>query len=213
MLTIEVIPGAPLETNCYLVADVTAGEAMLVDAPWQIVDDIQQLAAKLQVKITEIVLTHGHWDHTMGLAELRDATGARTAVAAEDEDMVVNPTFAPFSFPWELVSVTPDRLLQDGDQIRVGESTFTVLATPGHTPGCICLYNAEEGLLFSGDTLFMGAHGRLDFPGGDAEKMTASLARLAQLPTETRVFPGHGDETTIGRERAWMRTFNYRVGY
>lgn len=212
MLTIRTLPGAPLETNCYLVADLAVGKAILVDAPWQLVGDIQQLMTELQVKVTEIVLTHGHWDHTMGLAELRDATGATTAVAAEDEEMIVYPTYAPFSFPFELVPVTPDRLLHEGDTIWVGEVAFTVLSTPGHTPGCICLYCSEEGLLFTGDTLFQGTCGRLDFPGGSPAQMMESLARLRELPPATRVFPGHGEETTIGAEQYWLRNVDLRDG-
>jgi glyoxylase-like metal-dependent hydrolase (beta-lactamase superfamily II) len=203
MLEIRSFPGAPLETNCYLVADVGAGAAILIDAPWQVVDDITDECATLQVTVQTIVCTHGHWDHTMGLAELVSATGARVACHAADVDMLEHPSFAPFVFPFELTPVTPDMLLQEGDQVQVGGHTFSVLHTPGHTPGCICLYDAEEKLLFSGDTLFCGTCGRMDLPGGDPGAMVRSLHRLATLPADTHVFPGHGPETTIGREE-WL---------
>ena len=203
MLTIRVIPGQPLETNCYLVADREVGEGILIDAPWKIEGQISRLAGELGVTIRLIVCTHGHWDHTMGLADLVAATGAATAGHEADADLLEHPTFAPFSFPFPLTPVTPNRLLHEGDIIAVGAHRFTVLHTPGHTPGGICLYDAEDKLLFSGDTLFAGAMGRLDFPGGDPDAMVHSLQRLRALPADTTVYPGHGPHTTIGRER-WL---------
>lgn len=203
MLTIRAVPGAPLETNCYLVADVEAGEAILVDAPWQIVAPITRLTEELQVTIRTIVCTHGHWDHTMGLAELAAATGAHTACHPADAAMLEHPSFLPFSFPFTLVPVTPDVLLREGEVVAVGTHRLTVWHTPGHTPGGICLYTAEEACLFSGDTLFAGTYGRTDLPNGDPAQMVQSLSRLATLPAETRVYPGHGPETAIGRE-PWL---------
>jgi glyoxylase-like metal-dependent hydrolase (beta-lactamase superfamily II) len=97
------------------------------------------------------------------------------------------------------------RDLREGDQVRVGDLTFDVLHTPGHSEGSVCLYEERAGLLLAGDVLFAGSYGRTDLPGGDDELMVASLARLAHdLPDEVRVLPGHGTETTIGRERPWM---------
>ncbi|MHB9132308.1 MAG: MBL fold metallo-hydrolase [Armatimonadota bacterium] len=203
MLTIHTIPGAPLETNCYLVADTVAGEAILVDAPWQIVDDVRDLLAELAVSVKWIVCTHGHWDHTMGLSELMEATGAPVAIHASDAEMIEHPSFAPFSFPFELTPVTPDRLLEEGDVIEVGGHQCTVLHTPGHTPGCICLYDDADHVLFSGDTLFAGTYGRIDLPGGNPEDMVQSLRRLSTLPPETQAYPGHGPGTTIGQEE-WL---------
>ncbi len=203
MLTIHTIPGAPLETNCYFVADTLAGEAILVDAPWQIAEEIAQLAAEMQVQVSLIVCTHGHWDHTMGLQELIAVTGAKVACHPLDADMLAHPSFAPFSFPFELHPASVDRLLEEGEKVAVGSHRFTILHTPGHTPGCICLYSAQDALLFSGDTLFAGSYGRTDFPGGDPEQMVCSLQRLHALPADTRVYPGHGAETTIGNEH-WL---------
>ena len=203
MLTIRTLPGQPLETNCYLVADREAGAAILIDAPWQIEAEVARLARELGVAIHTIVCTHGHWDHTMGLPELIASTGAHVACHAEDAALLERPTFAPFSFPFTLSPVAPDRLLREGDIMEVGAHRLTVLHTPGHTPGCICLHDAAEQLLFSGDTLFAGACGRLDLPGGDPARMVVSLTRLRALPAETAVYPGHGPLTTIGRE-TWL---------
>ena len=204
MLTVRVFPGAPLETNCYLVADTEAGAAMVVDAPWQVAEEIVEAAGELGVMVREIVCTHGHWDHTMGLPEIIAATEAPVAIHAEDAHQIEEPSFAPFSFPFTLTPVTPDRLLAEGDIVEVGSHRFTVMNTPGHTPGCVCLYDAVDGLLFSGDTLFMGTCGRMDLPGGDGDEMVQSLQRLAKLPPETRVYPGHGPDTTMGAERGWL---------
>ncbi|HEY3378562.1 MAG TPA: MBL fold metallo-hydrolase [Armatimonadota bacterium] len=203
MLTLYAVPGAPLEVNCYLVADVEAGDALLIDAPLQVAEIMCAQAEELGVTIRQIVCTHGHWDHTMGLGELIAATGATVACHALDQDMLEHPSTAPFNLPFTLTPVTPDNLLEDDDVVEVGNHHLTVLHTPGHTPGCICLYDAEDGILFSGDTLFAGTHGRVDFPGSDPAQMVCSLQRLRALPADTRFYPGHGPESTIGRE-SWL---------
>ncbi len=203
MLSIHTVPGAPLETNCYLVADREAGDAILVDAPKQVVEEMQARAEAWGVAIRQIICTHGHWDHTMGLPELIAATGATVAVHAGDKDHLLHPSFAPFTLPFTLTPVTPDRLLAEGDEVTVGTHRLRVLNTPGHTPGCICLHDADEHILLSGDTLFAGTCGRMDFPGGDPALMVQSLLRLATLPPATRVYPGHGPATTISRE-SWL---------
>lgn len=203
MLTIQAIPGAPLETNCYYVAESDVGQALLLDAPWQSVDEVLQRAERTGTAVTLIVCTHGHWDHTMGAPELIDATGAQIACHPLDSELLLHPSFAPFVLPFELKSVAVDRLLEEGDIVTLGQHHFTVLHTPGHTPGSICLYSAEEGILFSGDTLFAGACGRMDFPGGNSAQMVRSLQRLRELPPETLVYPGHGPATTIGAE-SWL---------
>ena len=203
MLTIQAIPGAPLETNCYFVAESEVGEALLIDAPWQIVAEVAQSTEQSGVTVRWIVCTHGHWDHTMGAHELVATTQASVACHPLDADLLVHPTFAPFNLPFELKSVTVDRLLEEGDVVTLGPHRFTVLHTPGHTPGSICLYSADDGLLFSGDTLFAGACGRMDLPGGDPAQMVNSLQRLRELPAQTVVYPGHGAQTTIGAE-TWL---------
>ncbi len=203
MLTIQAIPGAPLETNCYFVANSDVGEAMLIDAPWQIVEEVAQCAERTGTTVTLIVCTHGHWDHTMGAHELIAATRAPVACHPLDSEMLAHPTTAPFNLPFELKSVSVDRLLAEGDIVALGQHRFTVLHTPGHTPGGICLYSADDGVLFSGDTLFAGACGRMDLPGGNPAHMVNSLRRLRELPAQTVVYPGHGAATTIGAE-SWL---------
>lgn len=203
MLTIRAVPGAPLETNCYLAADVDAGEAIIVDAPWQVTAEMQALAEEYGIRVTEIVCTHGHWDHSMGAAALSETFGAPVACHPLDADLLEHPTTAPFNLPLPLTPVIPGRLLEEDDTVTVGQYTFTVLHTPGHTPGGICLYCADDAVLFSGDILFAGTYGRTDFPGGDVTQMAHSLLRLRALPLETAVYPGHGPSTAIGRE-TWL---------
>lgn len=204
MLTIRTIPGAPLETNCYLIADTLAGDGLIIDAPKQVAEPLLAFTTTLGITVQGIICTHGHWDHSMGLPELLAVFPVPVACHAMDAHLLEHPTFEPFSFSIPLTPVTPNRLLAEGDEIAVGAARFTILHTPGHTPGGICLYCAEEQLLFSGDTLFQGTYGRIDFPGGDMEAMITSLQRLRALPAATRVFPGHGPETTIGQERGWL---------
>ena len=130
-------------------------------------------------------------------------TPARTSRSTPDDAhrlLRPEPLYAPF----EVIPSVPAVELAEGGEIRFGEIRLRVLHTPGHTEGSVCLLGADDGLLFSGDTLFPGGWGRVDFPGGDPEAMVASLARLSTLEDRLRVLPGHGAATTIGRERPWM---------
>jgi hydroxyacylglutathione hydrolase len=148
------------------------------------------------------VSTHGHWDHIGDNAAVAEATGAQIAVHPLDRDRLVHPTplWAPFDIPPSIPAVE----LAEGGVIRFGEIRLTVLHTPGHTEGSVCLQSTDDGLLFSGDTLFAGGWGRIDLPGGSAEQIVASLGRLAELEPIVAVLPGHGPATTIGRERPWL---------
>ncbi len=130
-------------------------------------------------------------------------TGAEIAVHPLDRDRLTDPP-QPGYVPFEIVPSVPAVDLAEGGEIRFGEIRLRVLHTPGHTEGSVCLFAPDDGLLFSGDTLFAGGWGRVDLPGGDPDAMVASLARLTGMEDPIGVFPGHGEATTIGRERAWM---------
>ena len=149
-----------------------------------------------------IVSTHGHWDHVGDNAAVATATGAEIAVHPLDREWLIHPT--PLYAPFEIPPSVPAVELAEGGVIRFGEIRLQVLHTPGHTPGSVCLQATDEGLLFSGDTLFAGGWGRVDLPGGSAEAIVASLGRLAELEPIVAVLPGHGPATTIGRERPWL---------
>ena len=149
-----------------------------------------------------IVSTHGHWDHIGDNAAVADHTGAAIAVHPLDRERLTNPQ--PIWAPFEIPPSVPAVELAEGGEIRFGDIRLTVLHTPGHTEGSVCLLAPDDGVLYSGDTLFAGGWGRVDLPGGDPAQMVESLSRLATLEDPLRVLPGHGPATTIGRERAWI---------
>jgi glyoxylase-like metal-dependent hydrolase (beta-lactamase superfamily II) len=194
---IKTLATGPLETNCYIVWDEATKEAMVVD-PGDEPDRIMDHAEGLKIKL--IVLTHAHWDHAGAVPEIKEATGAQIAFHPDDDQAYrsVSEQAAFWGFKSDSMP-EPDRMLKEGDELKIGKLSFEVLHTPGHSPGCICLFG--EGVLFAGDTLFKGSVGRTDLPGGSAELLKDSFRRLMALPPETRVFPGHGPPSTIGQER------------
>ncbi|MBI4187041.1 MAG: MBL fold metallo-hydrolase [Chloroflexi bacterium] len=188
----------PLGTNCYIVASEAGGEGMIVD-PGDEAERIVKAVRGLKVDIKYIVLTHGHWDHIGSLGEVREATGARVAIHADDAEFLSAQSPAAM-FSASSVSVPPDRLLKDGDNIDIGDLRLLVLHTPGHTPGGICLLG--NGMVFTGDTLFNAGIGRTDLPRGSYHQLISGIqAKLMVLPDSTIAYPGHGPETTIGAER------------
>jgi len=193
----------PLQSNCWLVWE-GSGPALVVDPG----DDLEWILDALGGREVEaIVLTHCHFDHLSAAEGLVEATGAPLMVHAEDAPFVSTPQgtgSALFGFEGGLAP-QPDRILEDGDIVTAGTVSVEILSTPGHTPGGICLLarSANESVphLFSGDTLFAGSVGRTDFPRGDSRALAHSIAlKLTSLPAETPVHPGHGPDTTIGRE-------------
>jgi hydroxyacylglutathione hydrolase len=172
-------------TNCYIVGSKTTKEGMIID-PGAEAGTILQTVNKGGLNIKLIAITHGHMDHTGALEEVRKATGAPVAIHQADAG--------------DLLHVLPnDRLLNGGENITIGDLSFSVIHTPGHSPGGICLYGQQA--LFCGDTLFNQSIGRTDL-GGDYNLLIKSIVgKLMVLPDDTMVFPGHGPETTIGAER------------
>ena len=190
----------PLATNCYLVWQDGASQSLLVDAAGD-PRDFLQAAAQRHLDINLLVNTHGHSDHAEAVAALRQLAGAALAIHELDAPMLSDPLLsgaAMWGFPHQKAS--PDRLLKEGDRIELPASDLhlSVLHTPGHTPGSICLLG--DGVFFSGDCLFAGGIGRTDLPGGDDRAMLASLRRLATLDPHLIVYPGHGPPTTIADE-------------
>ena len=188
----------PIGENCYLVED--CGELIVVD-PGDELERIMSGIARRPVK--KIVLTHGHWDHIGAAAGLSAKTGARIAAGREDAHAVETcEKECVRSSPYGLPAV--GELLADGDSVNVGFVSFRVIATPGHTPGSICLYSAAQKALFAGDTLFAGGrYGRTDLAGGSFEAICESMReKLAGIPDDVNVYCGHGEPTTMGAERA-----------
>ena len=192
----------PVATNVHILADQRSREAIAIDTA---IPSLAWIAGELRARewtLRLIVSTHGHWDHIGDNAAVAAHTGAEIAVHPLDRGRLTDPQplFAPFDIPPSIPAVD----LAEGGVIRFGDVRLTVLHTPGHTEGSVCLLAEDDGILYSGDTLFAGAWGRVDLPGGDADAMVASLARLTGLEDHIGVLPGHGGATTIGRERAWM---------
>lgn len=187
-----------LATNCYIVWDTTKN-ALVID-PADELDAIMRVLQREKITVKAVALTHAHFDHMLAAEALCRATGAPLYVGRGDADAMTDPVrnLSGLFTPQQSLRLAEFLMLCEGDSLSIGDLIFTVLETPGHTPGCICLQCGD--ILFSGDTLFKDSIGRLDFPGGDTAAMLASLRRLVQLEPDTTVYPGHGPSTTIGRE-------------
>ena len=194
------IPVGELDTNCYLVWDAQR-QALILD-PGDDVDVILQAVDREALTVQAVVLTHVHFDHMLAAEAVCRACHAPLWAGAGDAAALADPkrNLSAYFQPSAPITLTADRLLHEGDVLAVGEESLTVWETPGHTPGSLSLVG--ENAVFSGDTLFAGSMGRIDFPGGDGRAMVRSLRRLAALPAERTVYAGHGPSTTIGQERA-----------
>lgn len=201
-MEIKGIRVGPIRTNCYMAYD---DSACVVFDPGYSADAIVDMLDGRELDL--IILTHGHMDHIGGLPDLIAKTGAPTAACEYEVERIKNPEKGLYDEAY--VGYVPvskvDMVLKDGDVFNVGDMRFEVMHTPGHTEGSMCIYCEESKVLFSGDTLFRGSCGRTDFKGGDQQQMCESLLRLAKLPGDTTVLPGHEAITTIADERGWMR--------
>jgi len=198
----EILAVGPLQCNCSIVGDETSREAIVID-PGDDIDDIMSIVAKHGLTVKQIAITHAHIDHVGGAMKLKRLTGAPVLLNQNDQALLkmldVQAAWIGMRPP-ENVSI--DQGLASGDVVKAGALEATVIHTPGHTEGSVCLYFSSEKKLIAGDTLFAGSIGRTDLPGGSYDKIIDSLhGQLMQLPDDTIVIPGHGDLTTIGQER------------
>ncbi len=189
-------------TNVWLLKNKETGEVLIVDPadhPQQIIEKIRQMEGTPAA----ILLTHGHFDHIMAAEALRDQLGIEIYAEEKEREVLEDPA-KNMSGMWtsRSVSFAADHWLADNQELSLAGFTVRVLHTPGHTAGSCCYYFAEEGILISGDTLFWGSVGRTDMPTASSAAMRTSIKRLLrELPSETRVYPGHDEETTIGYEQ------------
>ena len=196
MMQYACYPVGELQANCWMVWDDTRS-AVLID-PGDEASWLLKVLNERGLTLKAIFLTHAHFDHMMAVPALQKATGAPLYVHAADCPALSDGSLSLTDWVGKPCILTANYRLQDGERVTVGDTTFTVVHTPGHTVGSCCYL--AEGVLFSGDTLFSRSVGRTDFLGGDPFALQESLRRLAKLPAETMVLPGHGESTTIGKE-------------
>lgn len=197
-MEILVIPVGYLQENCYIAYDEDK-VAVVIDPG----DEGQKLVEAIRnrgLDVRYILLTHGHFDHTGAVMEIKNEFGAKLCVSGEDAEMLTDPQLSlAMRQRWKPEDISIDWLLSDGDVIEAGKMRFEVIATPGHSKGSVT-YRCEN-VLFTGDTLFQGDCGRTDLYGGSYEQIKASLRRLADLEGDYQVLPGHGPDSTLEEER------------
>jgi glyoxylase-like metal-dependent hydrolase (beta-lactamase superfamily II) len=198
----EIFPVGPLQCNCSVIGDEASHEAIVID-PGADISRVLDVIQRHSLKVTQILITHGHIDHVGGAMKLKQSTGAPILMNKNDAPQLqmldMQATWIGVAPPGQ---VTMDASLEEGDKISTKNLHATVMHTPGHTEGSTCIYFLAEKKLIAGDTLFAGSIGRTDLPGGNFEKIMDSLHnRVMALPEETIVIPGHGPATTIGEEK------------
>lgn len=192
-----------VSTNTYLVKNQDTGELLIID-PADAAGRIQEKIGQMEGRPAAILLTHGHFDHMLAADALRSAYDIPVYACIQEKNLLKNARYN-LSASWASPHVMEaDRYLADGETFREAGFEIRLLHTPGHTEGSCCYYLPEEAVLFSGDTLFAGSVGRTDFPTSSGADMRESLQRLlSELPADTRVCPGHGEETTIAYEKRY----------
>lgn len=200
-----VTPG--MGVNCYLLSCPETKKAILID-PGAGSKVIANWIKEKEILVSSILLTHGHYDHIGAVEDLRELLGVKVAIHKDDAEMLIDPFKNLSRFMGQNMVLSPaEILLEDNQVLDLGNLTLTVLHTPGHTPGSICLLT-DDGLI-SGDTLFNGSVGRTDFPGGSMKKLLKSIhQKLMVLDDDVKVYPGHESPTTIGRERLYNPFIN-----
>jgi hydroxyacylglutathione hydrolase len=200
-LRVDQLPLGPMGTNCYVVrAELGADEAVVVD-PSGDASELRLTLARLGASCAGILVTHGHFDHLLGVADLAEGTGAQVYMPEGERTLLESPEGRYTPPGISVRPYAPDVLLEGGETVELAGITFEVLAVPGHSPAHLA-YHAE-GSLFSGDVLFAGSVGRTDLPGADWDTLLGSIRTLvATLPGATVVYPGHGPITTLGDELA-----------
>ena len=203
-MNLHVLPAGPIQTNAYLLTAPERGEAVLIDAPGDVWAGVSRILAKEKCRLVELWLTHGHWDHTQGAAEVVRATQAKVRAHADDRLLYETPEVMSvfLDSAIKLEPVFPDLWIKQGDVFTTLGVKTEVRHVPGHCPGNVLFYQATVRAAYVGDALFAGSVGRTDFPGGSMDVLADSIRRqIYTLPDETVVYPGHGRATTVGEEK------------
>jgi len=201
---IHVLPSGPIQTVGYLLTDAKRGAAILIDAPGDIMVKVRPILEKEGVKLKELWLTHGHWDHMQDAAAVKAETGAVIRAHHDDQKLIETPEIMD-EFMGKKMGITGakvDAWVQPGEKLSALGREFEVRHVPGHCPGNVLFHQAEGRVAFVGDALFNGGVGRWDLPGGNYDLLARSIReQIYTLPDETVVFPGHGPRTTVGDEK------------
>ena len=209
-MKIHVLPAGPIQTNAYLLTATERGEAVLIDAPEGIWFEIEPVLTQANCKLTELWITHGHWDHTQGAAELVRQTGVKVRAHRDDQPLIEDPSLTKrfMGEDLRLEAVIVNDWLAQGQKFTALGAEVEVRHVPGHCPGNILFYfpgNKERrsaGAAFVGDAIFASSVGRTDLPGGSFEQLEKSIReQIYSLPDDTVLFPGHGPRTTVGTEK------------
>jgi len=196
--------GGVAMTNCFLIADESAKQAVLFDAPDHTVEPLLKQAAARGWDLTGLWLTHGHFDHFADHAVVRQKfPGARILLHALDQAKAQHPDVQTrlFGLPLVIPPLKADAPVNDDQKLKIGSLDVVVMHTPGHSPGHVAYYLPNEGVLIGGDLIIGGSIGRTDLPDSDPGQMVASIRRVMGLPAATQLLGGHGDATTLGEER------------
>lgn len=202
-MILKIFVSGPLRNNVILLVSEKTRKAAVVDPS---LDSFQKISAYIRehkLTLESIFITHSHWDHIGDIAQFKESFKANVYVHRLDSQNVKTPGYDKIPFTEKITGVQVDIFFKDGDKILLGDISIEVIHTPGHSPGSVCLYIPQENILLSGDTLFAGCMGTISLPTSQPELMWKSLKKLAKLPSDTKVYPGHGVATTIGKE-AWL---------
>ncbi len=204
-VNLHVLPAGPIETNAYLLTEPARGEAILIDAPGDIWAEVGPILGKAHCRLLEVWLTHGHWDHTQGAAEIVRATQARVSAHLADQVLIETPGVMErfMGARLNLEPVRVDRWVEQGQLLAALGTEAEVRHVPGHCPGNVLFHFAAARMAFVGDALFQGGIGRTDLPGGSFDQLERSIrSQIYTLPGNTIVFPGHGPKTSVSEEMA-----------
>ncbi|WP_274422649.1 MBL fold metallo-hydrolase [Blautia sp. XA-2221] len=192
-----------VSTNCYLLKNKNTGEVLIVD-PADQAQEIFSKVKEMQAKPAAVLLTHGHYDHILAVEDVKKEYQIPVYACEKESGTLLDPSANLSGYGNRSCSLKADILLEDLQVFDAAGFSVQMIHTPGHTPGSCCYYLKDEGILFSGDTLFYGSVGRTDLPGGSTGQIVESLHRLTDsLPEETEVYPGHDISTTIGYEKRY----------
>jgi glyoxylase-like metal-dependent hydrolase (beta-lactamase superfamily II) len=204
-VNVHVLPAGPIETNAYLLTEPATGEAILIDAPDGVWAPVERLLRDDKCRLVGLWLTHGHWDHTQGAAEVVRRTGARVLAHRDGRRLIETPeVMRALLMPGLVVEPAKvDQWLEDGQTVDALGESVRVGHVPGHCPGSLMFHFPRLGAAFVGDALFRGGVGRTDLPGGDFAELERSIrSRIYTLPDSTAVYSGHGEPTSVGEEKA-----------